>query len=139
MKVALLVLAGVALLVPPADAAPANGRDLYLQGCARCHGLDGGGTVDGPPLQGVGGQAAHLYLSTGYMPLENPGDKPIRKDSAYSDGEIDALVDYVASLGGPPVAQPNPDRGSLGDGLRLFTENCAGCHQVAAEGGVVVG
>ena len=47
---------------------------------------------------------------------------------------------YVASLGrGPAIPDPHPERGDLPDGFHLFTEHCAGCHQVAARGGVVTG
>ena len=54
--------------------------------------------------------------------------------------EIRALVAYVASLGtGPPIPTPHPERGNVAEGLRLFTEHCAGCHQIAAEGGYVTG
>ena len=34
---------------------------------------------------------------------------------------------------------PRPERGNLADGLRLFTDHCAGCHQIVAEGGYVKG
>src|SRR5205823_13159865 len=57
-----------------------------------------------------------------------------------SESEITSLVAYVASLGpGPPVPKPHPERGSLSEGQHLFTEHCAGCHQVVAEGGYVTG
>jgi ubiquinol-cytochrome c reductase cytochrome c subunit len=129
----------VVTLVVAAPAGATNGSDLYLQGCVTCHGREGIGTVDGPPLRGVGAAAAHLYLTTGYMPLEDPGDQPVRKDSPYTDAEINALVDYVASFGGPPVPRVHPERGSVGEGLRLFVDNCAACHQVVGAGGVVGG
>jgi len=32
-----------------------------------------------------------------------------------------------------------PDAGALARGRELFTSNCAGCHQVAARGGVLTG
>jgi ubiquinol-cytochrome c reductase cytochrome c subunit len=74
------------------------------------------------------------------MPLANPHDQPRRSRVLFSIGELAALVAYVASLGpGPPVPAPQPERGSLSEGLRSFTEHCAGCHQVAAEGGYVTG
>ena len=37
------------------------------------------------------------------------------------------------------MPKPHPERGSIPVGLRLFTEHCAGCHQVVAEGGYVTG
>jgi quinol---cytochrome-c reductase cytochrome c subunit len=58
----------------------------------------------------------------------------------FSDHQIRALVAYVASLGhGPAIPKPHPERGNLSDGLKAFTEYCAGCHQVVAEGGIVTG
>jgi ubiquinol-cytochrome c reductase cytochrome c subunit len=45
-------------------------------------------------------------------------------------------VHYVGSFGGPPIPQVHPERGSLAVGREAFTENCAGCHQVVAEGGI---
>jgi len=137
---AALVAALAALAATPtAGAAQPSGRDLYLQGCVECHGSDAMGSAVGPPLRGVGAQSAHLYLTTGYMPLDDPDDEPVRKDSPYSDEEIEALVGYIVSFGGEPVPKPEPQRGSVSEGLRLFAQNCAGCHQVVAEGGVVGG
>jgi ubiquinol-cytochrome c reductase cytochrome c subunit len=53
---------------------------------------------------------------------------------------VQALIAYVASLGkGPPVPTPHPERGNLSEGQHQFTEKCAGCHQIVAEGGYVTG
>jgi ubiquinol-cytochrome c reductase cytochrome c subunit len=129
-----------------------RGRELYLQGCVSCHGPDangvepgsappGAGGIDGagPSLVGVGERSADLYLSAGYMPLRNPDDQPRRRDPLNSRDDIRALVAYIGSLGGPRIPQVRPERGSIAAGLRLFTENCAGCHQIVGEGGYVVG
>jgi ubiquinol-cytochrome c reductase cytochrome c subunit len=139
-----LLLALLALFLPGVVAADVNGAALYYQGCVTCHGRNGGGVPpegdqSGPPLRGVGAQAADFYLSTGYMPLGKADEEPVRKDSPYTDEEIRALVAYIGSFGGPPVPQPHPERGSVSQGLRLFAENCAGCHQIAAQGGLIVG
>jgi ubiquinol-cytochrome c reductase cytochrome c subunit len=115
------------------------GRQLYAGNCIMCHGPNGIGTHDGPPLRGVGARAADFYLRTGYMPLHSPDTQPRRTRVLFSEREIRAIVSYVASLGGPKVPAPHPERGSLGEGLHAFTEHCAGCHQVAAVGGVVTG
>jgi ubiquinol-cytochrome c reductase cytochrome c subunit len=46
----------------------------------------------------------------------------------------------VASLGrGPAVPRPDASSGDIGRGLELFTDHCAGCHQVVAEGGILPG
>jgi ubiquinol-cytochrome c reductase cytochrome c subunit len=88
-------------------------------------------------LRGVGASAADFYLRTGYMPLSDPRAQPRRHESPFAPDELDALVAYIASFGGPGIPRPHPERGSLSEGLRLFTEHCAGCHQIVARGGAV--
>jgi ubiquinol-cytochrome c reductase cytochrome c subunit len=132
-----LVLAAFALALPAGAAAQSRGRALFLEGCASCHGVDARGLEDrGPSLRGAGAAAADFYLSTGRMPLAEPDDEPVRNEPAYPRRDIDALVEYLASLGGPEIPEVEPERGDLELGLRLFAENCAGCHQIVAEGGV---
>lgn len=136
----LLILSAVALALVPAAAA-ANGAGLFAANCSRCHGPNGIGTAhDGPSLRGVGAIAADFYLRTGYMPLRSPHDQPSRTRVLFDEGELRALVGYVASLGsGPGIPHPTPARGSVAAGQKLFTEHCAGCHQTVAEGGYVTG
>lgn len=136
----LLILSAVALALVPAAAA-ANGAGLFAANCSRCHGPNGIGTAhDGPSLRGVGAIAADFYLRTGYMPLRSPHDQPSRTRVLFDEGELRALVGYVASLGsGPGIPHPTPARGSVAAGQKLFTGHCAGCHQAVAEGGYVTG
>jgi ubiquinol-cytochrome c reductase cytochrome c subunit len=140
LAIALLLLAGAP------GAAAQTGEHLYGQYCVSCHGANGSGRNDpahgheGPPLAGVGALAADFYLRTGYMPLRQVGKQPRRSRVLFSEPQIQALVAYVGSLGkGPQVPDPQPERGSLSDGLMLFTEHCAGCHQIVAEGGYLTG
>jgi ubiquinol-cytochrome c reductase cytochrome c subunit len=150
----LALLASLALALPGAataqSGAGANGAALYSAHCVTCHGIGGRGIQSkqaplgvhglGPPLRGVGARAADFYLRTGYMPLRDPHAQPWRGRSPFSEGQIDALVRYVASLGqGPPVPTPHPEHGRVSRGFRLFTEHCAGCHQVLGAGGYVTG
>ena len=156
LAIALLLLAGA-----PGAAAQTGevtrGKHLYGQYCIACHGANGMGVSggqagsapgrnqteqkrEGPPLVGVGALAADFYLRTGYMPLRQVGKQPRRSRVLFSERELRALVAYVASFGhGPPVPTPHPERGSLSDGLKLFTDHCAGCHQVVAQGGFLTG
>jgi quinol---cytochrome-c reductase cytochrome c subunit len=118
----------------------ARGRSLYVDTCSSCHGLNANGIPgSGPSLRGVGAGAADFYLSTGRMPLDNPSDQPQRGPPHFPRPDIDALVAYVASLGGPAEPTANPARGSLSQGFELFSENCAGCHQVLGRGGIATG
>jgi quinol---cytochrome-c reductase cytochrome c subunit len=125
----------------PSRATPAllaEGRALFADGCSSCHGLDLRGVRgDGPGLRGVGAGPVDFYLSTGRMPLNSPGDEPTRTDPAYGRRQIDALVAYVASFGGPPAPTAHPERGRLAEGMAAFAEHCAGCHQIVARGGLV--
>jgi ubiquinol-cytochrome c reductase cytochrome c subunit len=132
-------LAAVAMLAFASGAAAAPSvKTLYAGACAKCHGAAAEGIPDkGPPLRGVGARAADFYLRTGYMPLSDPHAQPRRQKSPFAPDRLDALIAYLGSFGGPPVPSPHPQRGNLGEGLRLFTSNCAGCHQIVGEGGVV--
>lgn len=121
---------------------PQRGRDLYLTGCQSCHGFDARGIHDtAPTLHGVGAASADFYLSTGRMPLDDPHSQPERTEPAYGRQSIDDLVAYIGSFGGPAVPQVDVVGGrlNLGEGQRLFTNNCAACHQIAGRGGVMSG
>jgi ubiquinol-cytochrome c reductase cytochrome c subunit len=136
MRRLLLALAALAF-VPSALAA--SGADLYGAKCISCHGAGGRGVAGrGPSLVGVGARAADFYLRTGYMPLGDPHEQPRRNRVTFSKGDLARLVAYVASLGpGPRIPTPHPERGNLAGGQASFTEHCAGCHQIIAEGGYV--
>ena len=136
---ALLVCAAAALLFVPGAHGGDLGAQLYGAGCITCHGPEGRGIADrGPSLRGAGARAADFYLRTGYMPLASPHTQPHRSRVLFSQRELAALVAYVASLApGPRIPTPQPARGNLAAGQEQFTEHCAGCHQIVAEGGYV--
>ncbi|HEX5984095.1 MAG TPA: cytochrome c [Solirubrobacterales bacterium] len=141
LLVALLMAGAVASAAMETHAAPeqeSEGRRLFVQGCSSCHGFDAGGVEGkGPSLIGAGAGAADFYLRTGRMPLDRPDQEPVRSDSPYSEEQIEALVAYVGGLGGPSIPAVHPEEGDLAEGQRLFTDHCAGCHQVVAQGGMV--
>ena len=124
----------------PDAAKIAEGRQLYVEGCSSCHGMDARGVDEqGTSLVGVGAASADFYLRTGRMPLAEPGREPQRAQPAYPEDQIEALVAYVGSLGGPPIPTVDPNAGSISRGTELFVSDCAGCHSITGEGGVVVG
>jgi ubiquinol-cytochrome c reductase cytochrome c subunit len=117
-----------------------EGQALFISSCAACHGFGAEGIRRrGPSLHGVGAAAADFYLRTGRMPLPSPGAQPLRAQPAFRQRQIAALVSYVASLGGPPVPSVQPARGSLSRGHDLFALDCAGCHTIQGQGGIVTG
>lgn len=124
----------------PGRAPESAGRRLFVQGCSSCHGFNAEGVKgSGPSLIGVGETAADFYLRTGRMPLDQSGDEPVRGPSPYTDAQVRALTEYVGSLGGPPIPAVHPEDGDLAEGQKLFTEHCAGCHQIAGQGGMLPG
>jgi ubiquinol-cytochrome c reductase cytochrome c subunit len=125
---------------PSSPALKAQGAQLYQDDCASCHGVSLQG-ISGvaPSLIGVGAGPVDFYLSTGRMPLASPQEQPQRNAPLYNARQIDALVDYVSSFGGPPAPTADPSRGDLAVGLHQFTLNCAGCHQIVARGGLTLG
>jgi ubiquinol-cytochrome c reductase cytochrome c subunit len=119
----------------------AQGMSLYENGCASCHGtlLQGMSGV-APSLQNVGAGPVDFYLSTGRMPLQAPRDQPERARPAYDPRQIDALIAFITARGGGPAAPAaDPASGDLSTGFQVFTESCAGCHQIVGRGGMTVG
>ena len=134
----------------------AKGRQLFLVGCASCHGQNGEGIVTekgtqyGPSLHGVGAAAVDFQVGTGRMPLARPGVQAPSKTVVYTPEEISALAAYVASLGpGPSVptsGQYDPSTIPANDknaavvrGGQFFLTNCTACHNFAASGGALPG
>jgi len=127
-----------------------QGRKLFLEGCSSCHGLnaEGGyqvdGTVAGPSLIGAGAASVDFQVSTGRMPLANPGAQAVRKPPIYTADETAALAAYIASLGpGPAIPTEEqysttgitPEEMALGGAL--FRANCASCHGFSGKGGAL--
>lgn len=106
----------------------AAGEHLYRRDCASCHGPAGEGTRRGVPLTDAGEASADFYLTTGRMPIADPHQEVRRRDAAYGEREIAALVAFVGSLGsGPPI----PDvtgHSDVAAGGSLYRLHCAQCH-----------
>ncbi|HWJ83404.1 MAG TPA: c-type cytochrome [Nocardioides sp.] len=131
-----------------------EGRQLFLVGCAFCHGQNGEGVLTqdgdqyGPALTDVGAAAVDFQVGTGRMPMAQPGAQVPRKEVVYSDKEIAALSAYVASLGnGPAIPDAEMyDPSTLSDdeyqdyvtrGGQIFLANCTACHNFEGSGGAM--
>ena len=132
----------------------AKGRQLFLVGCAFCHGQNGEGVLTrngnqiAPSLVGVGAAAVDFQVGTGRMPMAQPGAQAPRKEPVYDAEETAALAAYVASLG-PGPAIPTADDYSI-EGLsederqeaivrggQIFLTNCTACHNFEGSGGAM--
>jgi ubiquinol-cytochrome c reductase cytochrome c subunit len=136
-----MLLGGPGPVVGQVDESVARGMELFVAGCASCHGVMGEGTDQGPRLIGVGPAAVNFMLSTGRMPLADPDEQPVRNAPAYSPDEIEAIVAYVASLGpgGPEIPVVMPGEGDLAQGHEIYSANCLACHGASAQGASVGG
>ncbi|MGI8522335.1 MAG: cytochrome bc1 complex diheme cytochrome c subunit [Nocardioides sp.] len=159
----LLLTGGLYAAFSPAQAGSAatnqakidQGRQLFLVGCAFCHGQSGQGVLSrdgnniGPTLVGVGAAAVDFQVGTGRMPAAQPGAQIPRKEPVYSPEETAALAAYVASLGaGPaiPTASEYALPADLTDeqrqeaivrGGQIFLTNCTACHNFEGSGGAM--
>jgi len=163
MLIGLLLTGGLYAAFSPASAQSeetdaeqvAKGRELFLVGCAFCHGQNGEGVLTrdgdqqlGPSLVGVGSAAVDFQVGTGRMPAVQPGAQFPTKRTTYSQEEIDALAAYVASLSpGPAVPDPG-DYSAEGmseeeieeavvRGGQIFLTNCSACHNFEGSGGAM--
>lgn len=119
-----------------------EGRQIFLRGCASCHGINAEGGAIAPSLVGVGAASVDFQVGTGRMPLADMSTQAVRKNPAYNEEEVAALAAYVASLApGPAIptdAALNFERdGNTAEGGELFRNNCAMCHNFAGQGGAL--
>jgi ubiquinol-cytochrome c reductase cytochrome c subunit len=127
---------------PPSQQDVAQGKQLFNQACASCHGLNLEGTKQAPSLIGVGAASVDFQVSTGRMPATTPGAQMPRKPPVFNEKQIRQLAAYVQSLGGGPAVPPKElaeKRGDPGVGGKLFRANCAQCHNYAGSGGALTG
>jgi ubiquinol-cytochrome c reductase cytochrome c subunit len=156
----LLLTGGLYAAFAPAQAQSDNsqqvtqGRQLFLVGCAFCHGQNGQGVKSldgnelGPTLVGVGAAAVDFQVGTGRMPVAQPGPQVPQKEVAYTPSEIAALAAYVASLGPGPAIPTAKDYSLAGlsaearqqaivRGGQIFLTNCTACHNFEGAGGAM--
>lgn len=153
----LLMAGGLYSAVAPtsqADTSEADqieqGRQLFLVGCASCHGKNAegiktksGGNL-GPSLIGVGAAAVDFQVGTGRMPAVQTGAQIIPHDVVYTEPQIKALSAFIASLSpGPaiPTKEQYDASGIKGESLvrggEMWRTNCTACHNYNAEGGAL--
>jgi ubiquinol-cytochrome c reductase cytochrome c subunit len=139
-----LITTGSASATPaatPNSAQIADGRNLFIEECATCHGLYAEGTNEAPSLIGVGAAAVNFQVSTGRMPAAELGAENDRKPRRLNAAETAAIAAYIQSLGGgptvPSAAQVSSSGANVGLGQQLFVADCAACHNFVGAGGAL--
>ena len=98
-----------------------EGKRLFVElHCEYCHTLHGQGGTVGPVLDDVGVRRDRDWLANHFRNPKkiSPGTK--MPNFNLLDGEVEALVAYMSSLGGGTFSPKAPG---------LFEENCATCHK----------
>lgn len=117
-----------------------QGQLLYEERCSSCHGADATGTGQGPGIVGLGPAAYDFMMSTGRMPLAQPGAQAVRKEPTLTPAQIKAVTAYLVARSpgsGTPIPNVHEGAGSLSEGERIFQLNCAPCHSATGNGGAV--
>lgn len=136
MRIRNLLSLLVVLFATEPAAAP-DGRALYVQHCAACHGLDGRGGV-GVPLSLPDFLATvddrYLFQS---IRLGRPG-RTMPAFQTLSDAQIDAIVHHIRSWepdGLKTSIVAGPVKGDPHNGKKIYDKRCAECHGMNGEGG----
>ncbi len=158
LLVGLVVAGGLYAAFAPkaavAEAASARdveaGRQLFLIGCASCHGKNAEGINTksggnyGPSLIGVGAAAVDFQVGTGRMPMAQSGPQAPRKDPEYTEEETSQLAAFVASLApGPAIPEAEyldwraASVADVKEGGEFFRTNCTACHNSVGAGGAL--
>jgi ubiquinol-cytochrome c reductase cytochrome c subunit len=161
LLVALGIVGGAysALAPEPAKAETAStqdveaGRQLFLIGCASCHGKNASGIETkrggnyGPSLIGVGAASVDFQVGTGRMPLAKTAPQaPKKVRPEYDEEEVRQLAAYIASLA-PGPAIPDDEYTDISgktveqirEGGEFFRTNCTACHNSVGAGGALPG
>lgn len=156
----IIVLAGAVVVTLAACGGNAGGPELSEEaeagrtvfqrnGCASCHGSDGGGGV-GPALAGLWGEPVVLddgsvvtadrdYIRQSIVDPRSQivqGYNVPMPTNNLTDGEIDSILAYIEAIG-PDATAADPADGSAAAGRDLYeNKGCASCHGSDAEGGI---
>lgn len=113
----------------------AAGAESFRSLCAGCHGLDGKGGGAGPDLttgsfrHGSSDQALFQVIVRGVSGTAMPG-------FSMNGREVWQIVAHIRLLNAANVAEK--PKGDAGRGARLYhTNDCARCHAIAGQGGLL--
>ena len=94
--------------LPPGGATAADGKDLYIEHCASCHGMDGEGGAADRLVGGIGSLAGDQPLKTvgSYWPYATTlfdfirRAMPLNAPQSLNDDQVYALSAHILSMNG---------------------------------------
>src|SRR3954471_11429583 len=97
-----------------------DGRLLYIQNCASCHGNTGEGSAQAntyvPPLTNAGPAGLDFYMRTGRMPLARLGAPSYDQPPTLTQEQIAAIIEYASTFSQGPAIPTVTDGTDLGRG-----------------------
>jgi mono/diheme cytochrome c family protein len=105
------------------DAGPVDGAALFAEHCSSCHGDAGEGTTLAPQILSPVRPYATYVVRAGRDELEYLDPMTAFDRETLSDGELVAILDFLAAAAKP----------TTGEGL--YTRFCGNCHGANAQGG----
>jgi ubiquinol-cytochrome c reductase cytochrome b subunit len=98
-----------------------EGKRLFVElHCEYCHTLHGHGGTVGPVLDDVGLRRDRDWLAKHFRDPKKTSPDTKMPNFNLLDGEVEALVAYMSSLGGGAFTANAP---------KLYEENCSSCHK----------
>jgi cytochrome c oxidase cbb3-type subunit III len=126
--------------------ARAEGSAAFAQNCAPCHGAGAQGAYGYPNLNANrwiwGGTLDQIYttIEHGARWSADPKTHMMMMPSFGRDGllkpeQISQVADYVRTLSG----NAPEDQANVGQGAKIFADNCAACHGADGKGNIAMG
>lgn len=122
----------------------AEGRSLFGDNCAPCHGSGGQGAHGYPNLNDDvwlwGGKLEDIQhtITVGVRSTSSDTRQSqmpaFGRDKILNDAQIDDLTEFVVSISGRPAGQAAVHRAA-----KLFADNCAACHGASGRGDRTMG
>jgi cytochrome c oxidase cbb3-type subunit III len=144
----IVVLSGLTLHPPPVSADTgeqslasevtptdlANGKQLYISSCSRCHGVDGSGSDEGPNLHDALAKTGERAVADTIL-KGKPGTGMPAFSTIMSASDASHVAAYMATLG-RVISPAAVISGNVRSGETIFKRSgCQKCHTIAGVGG----
>jgi cytochrome c oxidase cbb3-type subunit III len=120
-------------------AAIEEGRTVYNQTCTACHGVDGAAGEMGPALGVPARRYAQSTDAQLFDAIKNgvAGTPMPPFGRELSDDAVWKVAAYIRGLRGTAIDAPAPGDAALGEQIFRGKGQCAGCHVVKGQGGLI--